>query len=94
MAMRKASRTTAGMLAALAIWRDSLVSGLNALTTSTIWNRAWRLVWIAFCPVIITIGMAPSRAYAAPVVRFSAPGPKRSDAHARPSGQPADRSRP
>ena len=62
MATRKASRTSVGMLAALAIWRDSLVSGLNAPTTSTIWKRAWRLLWIAFCPVIITIGIAPSRA--------------------------------
>jgi hypothetical protein len=26
---------------------------------STIWKRAWRLLRIAFYPVIITIGMAP-----------------------------------
>jgi hypothetical protein len=59
MAMRKASRTTVGMLAAVAICRDGFVSGLKALTMSTIWKRAWRLVWIAFCPVIITVGIAP-----------------------------------
>jgi hypothetical protein len=48
MATRKASRTAAGMLALLAICRDSLVSGLNTPTISTIWNRACRAVWIAF----------------------------------------------
>ena len=47
------------MLAAPTIWRAILVSGRIAPTTSTIWNRAWRLLRIAFWPVIITIGMAP-----------------------------------
>ena len=41
---------------------DSLVSGLNAPTTSTIWNRACRLLMMPFCPVIMIIGMAPSSA--------------------------------
>src|SRR3954451_8924960 len=43
---------------------------------STIWNRAWREVRMPFCPVIITIGIAPTCAKAAAVVRLSAPGPK------------------
>jgi hypothetical protein len=47
---------------ALTICRDSLVSGLKALTTSTIWNRAWRLLMMPFWPVIMIIGMAPSGA--------------------------------
>ena len=47
------------MMAALTICRVSLVSGFIAAMTSTIWKRAWRLVMIAFWPVIITIGMAP-----------------------------------
>ena len=62
MAIRKASRTIVGMLLVLTIWRDSLVSGLNALTTSTIWNLACRLLMMPFCPVIMIIGMAPSSA--------------------------------
>ena len=44
------------------ICRVILVSGLIAAMTSTIWNRAWRHDMIAFWPVIMTIGIAPSRA--------------------------------
>ena len=55
----KASRTSVGMELGLTIWRDSLVSGRNAPTTSTIWKRAWRDDRIPFWPVIITIGIAP-----------------------------------
>ena len=58
-AVRKASRTIVGMLAALTIWRAALVSGFIEAMTSTIWKRAWRLLMIAFCPVIRIIGMAP-----------------------------------
>jgi hypothetical protein len=47
------------MVAPLTIWRVSLVSGFMAATVSTIWKRACRLPMIPFCPVIITIGMAP-----------------------------------
>ena len=61
-AIRNASRTRVGMVAPLTICRDILVSGLKALTTSTIWKPAWRLDMMPFCPVIITIGMAPSSA--------------------------------
>ena len=46
------------MLLALTIWRESLVMGLKAVTTSTIWNRACRLLMMPFCPVSITIGIA------------------------------------
>ena len=48
------------MLAALTIWREDFVSGFIVATMSTIWKRACRAVMIAFWPVIITIGMAPS----------------------------------
>ncbi len=58
-ATRNASRTSVGIVLEPTIWRDSLVSGRNADTTSTIWNRACRLLMIPFWPVIITIGMAP-----------------------------------
>jgi hypothetical protein len=44
-------------------------------TMSTTWNRACFRLRIPFWPVTITIGIAPSNAYAAPVVRFNAPGP-------------------
>ena len=47
-ATRNASRTRAGMLAVLTIWRESLVSGFIAAITSTIWKRACRLLMIAF----------------------------------------------
>ena len=67
LATRNASRTIAGIEGALTIWRVSLVSGLIVATTSTIWKRAWRAAMIGFWPVIITIGMAPRWAYAAPV---------------------------
>ena len=62
MAMRNASRTMVGMLLGLTIWRDSLVNGLKALTTSTIWKRACRLLMIPFWPVIMIIGIAPRSA--------------------------------
>ena len=42
------------------IWRESFVRGRMTLTTSTIWNCAWREDRTLFCPVIITIGIAPS----------------------------------
>ena len=47
------------MLAALTIWRVSLVSGFIEATTSTIWNLACLCDRIAFWPVIMIIGMAP-----------------------------------
>ena len=59
MATRNASRTMAGIEAALTIWRVILVSGFIEAITSTIWKRAWRAVMIAFWPVIMIIGMAP-----------------------------------
>ena len=58
-AVRKASRTSVGIEAALTICRVILVSGFIEAMTSTIWKRAWRLLMIAFWPVMITIGMAP-----------------------------------
>lgn len=63
------------MLAVLTICWEDLVSGFIVATMSTIWNRACWWLRIAFCPVIMIIGMAPRWAYAAPVARFSAPGP-------------------
>ena len=51
-----------GILLVLTIWSESLVSGLKALTTSTIWNFACRLLMMPFWPVSMIIGMAPSRA--------------------------------
>jgi hypothetical protein len=39
--------------------RVILVSGRIAPTISTIWKRACRALLIAFCPVIISIGIAP-----------------------------------
>ena len=48
-----------GMLPGLTICRVNLVSGLMEAMTSTIWNRACRAVLMAFCPVIMIIGMAP-----------------------------------
>ena len=59
MAMRKASRTTLGMVAGLTIWRAILVSGRIVATMSTTWNRACRLDMIPFCPVSRIIGIAP-----------------------------------
>jgi hypothetical protein len=64
------------MVTGLTICRAILVSGAMVETMSTTWNRACLLLKIPFWPVIITIGMAPSSAKAAPVVRFSAPGPR------------------
>ena len=61
-ARRKASRTSVGMLWTETIWVAILVSGRIVATISTIWNLACRLVRIAFCPVIITIGIAPRSA--------------------------------
>ena len=58
-ATRKASRTRVGILCAETICVAILVSGRMVATMSTIWKRAWRLLRIAFCPVIMTIGMAP-----------------------------------
>ena len=59
LATRNASRTKVGMVAVLTICRAILVSGVMVATTSTIWNRACRLVMIPFWPVIMTIGIAP-----------------------------------
>ena len=59
----------------LTIWRVYLDSGCIISTTSMIWNWPCLLVLIGFCPVIISIGIAPSCAYAAAVTRFVAPGP-------------------
>jgi hypothetical protein len=47
------------MASAPTTWRESLVSGFMAATTSTIWKRACRLCRIGFWPVMSTIGMAP-----------------------------------
>ena len=58
------------------ICRDSFVSGFIVATTSTTWKRACRDDRIPFWPVIMIMGIAPRRAYAAPVVRFNAPGPR------------------
>ena len=58
-ATRKASRTSVGIVAVLTICRVDLVRGRMVATMSTIWNRACRLDMIPFCPVIITIGIAP-----------------------------------
>jgi hypothetical protein len=44
------------------IWRESLVSGRIAATTSTIWNLAWREDTPPYGPVIMTIGIAPRSA--------------------------------
>jgi hypothetical protein len=49
----------AGIEAADTICRVILVSGRIAPTISTIWKRACRALLIAFCPVIISIGIAP-----------------------------------
>ena len=74
-ASRNASRTLLGILLALAIWRVYFVRGFIMSTISTIWNCPCLLDFIGFWPVIISIGMAPSWAYAAAVTRFVAPGP-------------------
>ena len=63
------------MVAVLTICRAILVNGAMVETMSTTWNRACLRLKIPFWPVIITMGMAPSSAKAAPVVKFSAPGP-------------------
>ncbi len=57
------------------ICRVSFVSGCIIPTTSTIWKCPCLLDLIGFCPVIISIGMPPSCAYAAAVTKFVAPGP-------------------
>ena len=49
-----------GMRRGLTIWRAILVSGFIDATTSTIWKLACLPVMIAFCPVIMIIGIAPS----------------------------------
>src|SRR3984893_13968213 len=69
-ASRNASRTIEGMVAALTICRAILVSGAMVETMSTTWNSACLWLKIPFWPVIITIGMAPSSAKAAPVAAF------------------------
>ena len=58
-ATRKASRTRRGMEAPLTICRAILVIGRMTEMVSTIWNRAWRLNRMPFCPVSMIIGMAP-----------------------------------
>ncbi|KAG1386429.1 hypothetical protein G6F59_016865 [Rhizopus arrhizus] len=74
-ATRNASRTMVGMVRAETICRACLVNGFIVLTMSTIWKRACLLATMPFCPVIMITGHAPSNAYAAPVVKLSAPGP-------------------
>jgi hypothetical protein len=74
-AIRNASRTRVGMLAALTTCRAIFVKGRTVATTSTIWKAPCRLLRIGFWPVIMIIGIAPRCAYAAPVVRLRAPGP-------------------
>ena len=58
-AVRKASRTIAGILETLPICRANFVSGFMMATMSMIWKRACWLLLIAFWPVTMTIGMAP-----------------------------------
>src|ERR1700731_4342688 len=87
-ASRNASRTIEGMVAALTICRPILVSGAMVETMSTTWNSACLWLKIPFWPVIITIGMAPSSAKAAPVVRFNAAWTQGREADARLAGQP------
>lgn len=41
------------MLPVLTIWRDNFVIGLKALTTSTIWNCACRLLMMPLCPALV-----------------------------------------
>ncbi len=74
-ARRKASRTRAGMLSADTICLVYLVSGSIIATTSTIWKWPCLLSLTGFWPVIISIGMPPSWAYAAAVTKLVAPGP-------------------
>lgn len=57
-----ASRTIVGMVAGLTIWRAILVSGIMVEAMSTIWNRACLRLRMPFCPVIMIIGIAASRA--------------------------------
>ena len=59
-ARRQASRTLAGIASADTICRVYLVSGCIMSTTSTIWNAPCLLLRMGFCPVIISIGIAPS----------------------------------
>ena len=59
MQTRKASRTIEGMVTAETICRAILVKGRIEATTSTIWNRAWRVDRTPFWPVRMIIGMAP-----------------------------------
>ena len=54
----------------------TFVSGSIVATVLTIWNAACSAVRMPFCPVIMMTGIPPRWAYAAPVARLSAPGPK------------------
>ena len=74
-ARRNASRTRAATESADTMVCVYLVRGRIIGTTSTSWNCPCLLVRIGFWPVIISIGIAPSSAYAAAVTRFVAPGP-------------------
>src|SRR5713226_9261664 len=62
-------------------------------TMSTTWKRACFRLRMPFWPVIMTMGIAPSRAKAAPVVRLSAPGPSVDRQTPGPTGQPSVRRR-
>ena len=62
-------------------------------TMSTTWKRPCLRLKMPFWPVIMTIGIAPSNAKAAPVVRLSAPWTKRCKADAGPTSQPPLRGR-
>jgi hypothetical protein len=59
-ALRNASRTAPGTWSAEISVLVCLVSGRIMPTTSTIWKCPCLLALIGFCPVIITIGIAPS----------------------------------
>ena len=64
-----------GRLLAVVSCCVNLVIGSMMSTTSSIWNRPCFDDLIGFWPVIISIGMPPSCAYAPAVTRLVAPGP-------------------
>ena len=77
------------MLLVLTIWSESFVSGLKALTTSTIWNFAWRLLMMPFWPVSMIIGMRAEQRVSRPGGEVQRAGTERSDADAGLAGQTA-----
>ena len=58
--IRKTSRTRDGMLSPLTIWVVYFVNGRIISTISRIWKCPCLLLLIGFCPVIMSMGMAPS----------------------------------